>query len=163
MVVWLPEDVTLAEAIPTPTIASTSRASASHTGERDTLDALSDGVEPGSSARTSIPRFTWWPRKGTAEWVQYDFAQPAEVSSVEVYWFDDEAVAGGCRLPASWTVSYRDGGAWKPVEITGGEQPGVKKDAFNKLAFKPVSTSALRLDVKLRDGYSGGILEWRVK
>jgi hypothetical protein len=162
MVVWLPEDVSLAEAIPTPTLASTSKASASHKGERDALEALNDGGDPGSSARTNIPRFTWWPHKGTAEWVQYDFPRPAEVSAVEVYWFDDEPHGGGCRVPGSWTLSYRDGSTWKPVDVIG-DAPAVKKDAFNKLAFEPVTADALRLDAKLRDGYSGGILEWRVK
>jgi hypothetical protein len=46
---------------------------------------------------------TWWPRKGTTEWVQYDFDQPRQVSSVAVYWFDDTP-GGGCGLPRRWRV-----------------------------------------------------------
>jgi hypothetical protein len=163
MVVWLPEDISLAEQPPTPTLANTSKASASHKGERDSYEALSDNLDIAGSGQVSMPRFTWWPRKGSTEWVQYEFLQPAEVSAAEVYWFDDEWHGGGCRVPASWQVLYRDtGGAWKPVEAIG-EPAGVKKDQFNKVAFQPVATRSLRLQAKLRDGYSAGILEWRVK
>jgi len=42
-------------------------ASASHVGKRDTLDALNDGELPSSSDDESMPRFTWWDHKGTAE------------------------------------------------------------------------------------------------
>ena len=38
-------------------------------------------------------------------------------------------------------------------------KPGTK-DAGN---FKPIKTAALRLEVKLQNGFSAGILEWRVK
>jgi uncharacterized protein len=162
MVVWLPEDISLAEQLPTPTLANTAKASASHKGERDSYEALSDGLDIAGSGQVAMPRFTWWPRKGSSEWVQYDFAQPTEVSRAEVYWFDDEWHGGGCRTPASWTLLYRDGSDWRPVEITG-SPAGVKKDTFNTLTFKPVRTDALRLEAKLRDGYSAGILEWRVK
>jgi hypothetical protein len=90
MVVWLPEDPSRAEVIPTPTLASTAKASASHANPTDSLEALGDGRPVTESGQLDSPRFTWWPRKGSAEWVQYDFAQPTTISSVEVYWFDDE-------------------------------------------------------------------------
>jgi DUF1680 family protein len=167
MVVWLPEDVSLAEPIPTPTIANSAKASASHKGDRDSFEALSDGLDIAGSGQVAMPRFTWWPRKGSAEWVQYDFPKPATVSSVEVYWFDDEWHGGGCRVPASWRLLYRDGTseAWKSVEIVAvaTTQSGVKKDAFNTLTFKPIRATGLRLEAQLREGYSAGILEWRVK
>ena len=38
---------------------------------------------------------------------------------------------------------------------------GVKPDAYNKVTFAPVTTTALRLEVQLQDGFSGGILRWR--
>lgn len=43
---------------------------------------------------------TWWDHRGSAEWVQYDFAAPKKISSAEVYWFDD-AGEGQCRVPQS--------------------------------------------------------------
>jgi len=39
----------------------------------------------------------------------------------------------------------------------------IAKDKFNAVAFSEVTASALRLEVKLRSDYSGGILEWRIK
>jgi hypothetical protein len=134
-------------------------------GDRgDTVEALNDndnnGLEPSSSSDYSIPRFTWWPHKGTAEWVQYDFKKPWPISAVEVYWFDDTG-KGSCRVPQSWELLYKDGDAWKPV--AGATEYGVKPDTFNRVTFPPVTASALRLEVQLQPNVSGGILEWRVK
>jgi hypothetical protein len=92
--------------------------------------------------------------------VQYDFAEPAKVGAVEVYWFED-APRGGCKLPASWKVLYRDGEGWKPVEAVG--EYGLKKDAFNRVEFKPVTTSALRIEAQLQKDFSSGMYEWKVE
>ena len=135
------------------------KASASHCFESDTVDALSDGLEPTNSNDHSIPRFTWWPRQGSTEWVQYDFERPQKVSRVSVYWFDDTG-AGSCRVPASWRLLYKSGGDWKPVE--GANEYGVKKDAWNRARFPAVETTALRVEVWLLPDFSGGILEWRL-
>jgi hypothetical protein len=35
-------------------------------------------------------------------------------------------------------------------------------DKFNKVSFEPVTTRELRLEVKLKPGFSGGVLKWRV-
>ncbi|MGD8453492.1 MAG: glycoside hydrolase family 127 protein [Phycisphaerae bacterium] len=134
-------------------------ASASHCYEGDSLGALSDGLEPKSSKDQTIPRFTWWDRRGSVEWVQYDFAEPRSVSEAEVYWFDD-GPEGGCRPPASWRLLYRVRDKWQPV--SGSMVYGVRRNRFNKIEFKPVTTTAVRIEVELRDGFSGGILEWRI-
>ena len=55
---------------------------------------------------------------------------------------------------------YREAGQWKPVEAVG--PYGVAKDQFNEVRFTPVETKSLRLEVNLRPGSYGGILEWRV-
>ncbi|HEX3720349.1 MAG TPA: beta-L-arabinofuranosidase domain-containing protein [Verrucomicrobiae bacterium] len=136
------------------------RASASHSFEGDTLDALQDGLEPANSNDHTIPRFTWWDHRGTREWVQLDFPQPKSVSSAEVYWFDDTGV-GQCRIPASWRLLYRDGNAWKEVS-----QPvavPISPDKWNALSFHPVQTDSVRIEAQLRPDFSGGILGWRVK
>ncbi len=158
MQVWLPEDASLAAPLPKPTIASESAASTSFPN-KDTAEALNDGVEPSSSHDTGIPRMTWWDRRGTREWVQYDFKAPQRVRGVEVYWFDDTGF-GGCRVPESWRVLYRDGGEWQAV--TGDSKYGVKRDRFNRVTFAPVSASGLRIEAQLEKEFSGGILEWRV-
>jgi hypothetical protein len=79
---------------------------------------------------------------------------------VEVYWFDDIARGGGCRLPASWKVQWLDGDTWKDVRLTSGSYPR-KADQFNRATFEPVTTTAIRLDVQLAPGLSAGILEWK--
>ena len=71
-------------------------------------------------------------------------------------------VFSDCRVPASWQLLYKDGDAWKPVAPSGGAAYGTAKDTFNKVAFEPVTTSELRLEVKLQPAVSGGILEWRI-
>jgi hypothetical protein len=134
---------------------------ASHCWQADTTTALNDGLAPKSSNDHSIPRFTWWDHKGTTEWVQYDFEKPRRLSAVEVYWFDDEPSKGGCRVPASWRLLYRAGGQWH--EVTKASGYGLAKDRFNRVSFEPIETRALRLEVHLRPGFSGGILEWRVE
>ncbi|MGB4256465.1 MAG: beta-L-arabinofuranosidase domain-containing protein [Phycisphaerae bacterium] len=126
----------------------------------DSLSALNDRIEPKSSGDQSIPRFTWWDHRGTREWVQYTFPEPRKFSWVEVYWFDDIARGGGCRLPASWKVQWLDGDTWKDVRLTSGSYPR-KADQFNRATFEPVTTTAIRLDVQLAPGLSAGILEWK--
>ena len=141
--------------VPRPTLKR-----ASWCNPSDSIEAAWDGKVPSSSADTSIPRFTWWDHKGTAEWIQYDLGTATSVSSVQVYWFDDTG-KGGCRLPKSWKVLYRDGEQWKDVAVLS-EFP-VVLDGFCLANFKPVTTDALRVEVQLQPGFSGGILEMQVK
>ena len=79
MAVWLPRQESAARPLPYPTIASTSKRHAS-SPDADAI-ALNDQCEPKSSGDHSNRYLHWWPRKGTKEWVQYDFAKPARVSA----------------------------------------------------------------------------------
>lgn len=161
MLVWIPEGRAIAAAVPKPTIASSAKPSASHCWGRDNVVALNDQAEPKNSNDHDIPRLTWWDHRGTAEWVQYDLAKPTKVSSVSVYWFDDERRPGQCRVPQSARVLYREGKEWKPVTAQG--ELGCQIDKLNTLKFEPVTTDALRIEVQLRKDFSGGILEWKVE
>jgi len=125
----------------------------------DSVAACFDGLLPKNSNDHSIPRMTWWDHKGTVEWVERVFEKPTTISSVELYWFDDTG-RGRCRVPQSWKLLYKSGDDWKPVETA--DPYGVAKDKFNKVTFQPVTTTALRLEVQLQPGFSGGILEWRI-
>lgn len=137
-------------------------AKASHVFPSDTVAALTDGLMPSSSDDHSIPRFTWWPRQGTDEWVELDFPKERVVQSVGVYWFDDQPSGGGCRTPQRWKVQYLSGsGEWRDVGVQA-DYP-TEKDKLNLVAMTPVSTKALRISVRLKLYYSGGILEWIVK
>jgi hypothetical protein len=160
MAVWLPSSIEMTEVPPNPTIASTAQASASHCWRADSAGAINDGIEPKSSFDHDIPRLTWWDHRGTTEWMQLDLAKPTTVSSTAVYWFDDTG-RGQCRIPASWRLMFRVGGKWQPVNAVG--EYRVAKDQYNHVKFEPLTTDALRIEVQLREGFSGGILEWNVE
>lgn len=137
--------------------------SASFCCPTDTVDALCDGALLQASADESIPRMTWWDHQGTSEWVQYDLGSVTQVSGVSVYWFDDTGT-GRCRVPQSWKVMYQQDGQWLPVTLGGANLTyGTVLDQFNVVSFAPVRTSALRVQVELQPGSSGGILEWQVR
>ncbi|MHC4543303.1 MAG: discoidin domain-containing protein, partial [Planctomycetota bacterium] len=133
-------------------------ASASHCWGSDTVAALSDKLLPQNSNDQGVPRFTWWPRKGSTEWVQYDFDKPQKISSADVYFFDDTG-SGGCRIPKSWKLLYKDGDQWK--EVTNATNYGTEKDKFNKVSFTPIQTKSLIIEVQLQPDFSAGILEWQ--
>ena len=123
-------------------------------------DSVRDGRLPESSDDKATVHRSWWPRKGTKEWARYGFSQPVELDFVRVYWFHDHP-NGGCKVPASWSLSYRKDKQWHPVEPL--VEYGLNKDVFNDLRFRPVRTDALRLEVQLQSEASAGIHEWRVQ
>lgn len=159
MQVWLAQDAATAEPSPPPTVASTARATASHTFENDSPAALNDQREPESSRDDAIRRFTWWPHKGSREWVQYDLAHETTINKASVYWFDD-APNGGCRAPAKWEIQHLVNNEWIPVQNTSAYTTLLNQ--YNEVNFEPVTVSALRLIVRLQHDYSAGILEWKL-
>jgi DUF1680 family protein len=156
MIVWIPNDESAAKPMPYPTVATTAKVT---TSGRKNPRTINDGEEPESSA-DPVSYFDWWPTKGTTEWVEYAFEKPSTVSQVELYWFDDTG-RGQVRVPQSWRVLYRDAAEWKPVDNLG--EYGVAKDSYNKVLFKPVTTTGLRLEVTMQPSWSAGIQEWKVK
>ena len=135
--------------------------SASFCYPRDSISAACDGVLPKASNDESIPRHTFWDHKGTAEWVMCEFSQVEELKGVSVYWFDD-GKNGNCRLPASWKAQWRAAkdAPWQDVGVEG----PVAKDKLCALDFPaPVKAQAVRLSIQLKEGWSGGILEWQFR
>ncbi|MFC1563439.1 beta-L-arabinofuranosidase domain-containing protein [candidate division KSB1 bacterium] len=157
MSVWLARNESAVRPLKMPTIASGSTVRASF-GRNP--EAVNDQLEPTSSGDHDVPFFHWWPHKGTTEWIQYRFLKPEEVSTVEVYWFDDTG-RGECRIPDSWRILYRDGREWKPVYTT--ETYGVEKDRWNRVVFETVRTRSIRLEINSKEGFAGGIHELRIK
>jgi uncharacterized protein len=203
MSVWLAREDAKAIVPAKPTIASTSRASSScgngtvaenypgnqpptierrfypssQDGSGD-IRAIQDQLEPLNSEDGTSPFLRLHPQSGDRAWVQYDFAGPARVSSVEIYWKDDKQY---CVPPQSWQLLYKEGNEWKPV--TAAQPFPVTRDQFNKASFSPVTTTGLRIEIQLQaktykkgtlgppDGnyltqdliwYEGGMIEWRV-
>jgi uncharacterized protein len=159
MVVWLPEtpdavDFSAEDGVQ----ANGVWVRASHCFSNDTLTDLNDGAKPKNSGDHSIRRMTFWDHKGTTEWLSYRFPKAKEVSGVSVYWFDDTGV-GACRVPAEWRLLWMDGKEWKPVKLSEDSKYGTALDEFNKVSFDPVTTTELKLEVKLQPKFSGGILK----
>jgi glycogen debranching enzyme len=115
-------------------------------------------VTPKNSLDGSVPKLHWMDKdhRGTLEWVQYTFKEPKSFDAVEVYWYGDDAAIA---RPASWRILVRNGDEWVPVK-SGGDY-GVAPDRFNRVAFDPVETDAIRLEVQSAKNRFGGILEWR--
>jgi hypothetical protein len=176
MAVWLARLDSAARPTPYPTLATTSTIDASPIrGRGKNPRNMIDGEEPASSADPTS-YFDWWPVQGWSEacarpegqrrqcskgeWIELTFTAPASVSQTEIYWFDDTG-RGGVRVPASWTLLYKDGDGWKPVAAT--DRFGVARDTWNVLTFEPVETSALRLEIVMQPGFSAGVQEWKVR
>jgi len=158
MAVWLARDKDKARVTPEPTIASQARVTCSAGGKG--VAAIHDQFEPANSNDHDHGYLHWWPKKGTAEWVEYDFGKPVAISETSVYWFDDTG-EGECRVPASWKAFVKTGGQWVPVKTA--DAYGTVKDAYNTVKFAPVETTGLRLEIQLPAKFSAGIQEWKVR
>ncbi len=132
---------------------------ASHIHERETLEALVDGILPESSGDRDIPHATFWPKKDTTETIRVEFPAERVVKGIEVYWFDDTG-HGGCRVPWATEFRYFEADQWIPT-LPSSRVP-VGRDKMNHLAIDPVRTTAVELRVTLRPECSGGILELKI-
>ena len=157
MRVWLPTKKEASRPLPAPTLASKSEATASVNSK--SIIGIKDQNYPKSANDTSNPLLHWWPKKGTWEWVEYDFENPKEVSEVKVYWYDDGPY-GGCRIPENWEIVYKEGDEWIPVKTE--EEYKVTKDDWDTIKFEPVTTKTIRLRIKLNEKFAAGIHEWIV-
>jgi DUF1680 family protein len=188
MQVWLPRGPDLARptpvALPDPIAAVRSSGGiekkwTGYNDQNDDIAALYDGVTPVSSADESNLYFRMRPPVGQPAWVEYAFKKPVTISTTEVYFADDRRF---CKLPASWRVLYKVGDDWKPVAARGAYT--VDRDTFNRVAFAPVTTGAVRIEVEpathhYKTGEIGppdamflsrdldwrefGLIEWRVR
>ena len=131
-------------------------------GDVQNLAALNDRLYPAVSWDIASLYFVWPERRGTLEWVEYEFPAETTVHAVDVMWLDTTRRRTEYRPPASWRLAHRGrSGAWHPVEGAG--EYATEPDRFNRVEFDAVRTNALRLNVQLREGFGGGIHEWRVR
>jgi hypothetical protein len=155
MTVWPARVPEAARPKPAETLTYRSKTTASYVHVM--LDAIKDQNVPARSSDSSGLHLDFWPHKGTAEWVQFEWNEAQPLSSMKVYWFDDTG-GGECRLPQSWRVLYRDAdGQFQPVKNRG--PYGTKKDAFNEVEFEPIRTTALKLEISLQPNWSAGVQE----
>ena len=145
--------------VPKPVAWTKPSLTASFSNGKESLKAVLEERDPDSSSDGSLPRFTFWPHRGTDEWIQFGFETVRSVSGVSVYWYDDEG-HGSTRVPAAWTIeSQTTAGGWQAVPC---ETP-VVKDRLTEVRFPvPVKTTALRLRLRLKTGCSAGLLHLAV-
>jgi hypothetical protein len=158
MIVWIPRGEDVATPSPFPTLAMTSKVTVSGESRRSP-NLINDGEDPRSSADSSA-YFDWWPVRGTSQTVDMTFPKASTVSEVQVYWFDDTG-RGQVRVPQTWRLLYRDGAEWKPVDAAG--PYGTERNKYNVVSFKPVTTTALRIELTMQKEWSAGLQEWKVK
>lgn len=159
MAVWLPSEVRATRPVAIPTLASKSQVSASHPAK--SLTSITDGLVPADENDRTIPYYHWWPKEGTTEWIVYEFPEKTEVSSSTVYWYDD-APWGGCRLPRSWKIYYKnEAGEWTTVPDA--DAYPISKGNPNTVHFAPVKTSAVKLEVVLPEKNAAGLYEWEIQ
>lgn len=159
MEVWFSNELSATRPVPAPTVASEGKIEASHVTKA--ISAISDGLVPKDADDRSVPYYHWNPKKNSTQWLSYEFPVEKKFSNSTVYWFDD-APWGGCRVPQSWQILYKDkDGNWKPVENL--SPYGTEKGTSNIVTFKPVMTKALKLEVKLPEKNSSGVFEWEVE
>jgi len=159
MMVWLPTSETSVYPQPAPTLANRSQVTGSVPSPAIKV-ALTDQYQPLNSNDHTRPYYHWWPKNNSWEWVQYEFEKEETISSSKVYWFDD-GPWGGCRIPADWKLEYKQGEKWIPVKAKSAYK--VSKDAWDEIQFEPVTTKAIRMQVKLPKEHSTGIHEWAVQ
>ena len=159
MKVWIPQDLKATNPAAPATLASLSKI---HSSMRiPALQSIADRLVPKDGNDRSMPYTHWWPKNNSTEWISYTFPEEATVQSCSVYWFDDQPW-GGCRIPDSWKIYYKDAnGNWQPVENPDGYP--VAKGEPCTVNFKPVKTTALKLEVTMNKRLSAGVFEWIVK
>ena len=171
MEVWIANTPAKAVATPLPTIASKAQTFCNRgpiqndAPETAPVDSWAGGTndqwEPKRSSDTSKPYHYWWLKRGTTEAITYQFDKVYEVSNVQVYWLDFDHYDGNFRIPESWKLYYKDAqGEWR--EVADHSPYTVRKDCYNSVNFAPVKTTGLKILAKLRNGESGGVLEWKV-
>lgn len=159
MKVWIPQDLKATNPAAPATLASQSKI---HSSMRiPALQSIADRLVPKDGNDRSMPYTHWWPKNNATEWISYTFPEEATVQSCTVYWFDDQPW-GGCRVPDSWKIYYKDAaGEWQPVEEP--DSYPVGKGEPCTVNFKPVKTTALKLEVTMNHRLSAGVFEWIVK
>lgn len=159
MVVWIPRTAGSARPVPPVTICTTAKITASK--DNKSLKAINDGYWPTNSNDREYSFYSLWPEKGTKEWVMYEFQKPESISQASVYWYDDRPW-GGCRIPQSWAIEYKDRtGIWKPVKNITEYKTG--QDIVNTVSFETITTKYIRLTFQLMEKESAGVYEFEVK
>lgn len=157
MITWFPTTLESAKPKPAPTIANKSQVEGSFVN--GDIEGIRDQIMPAGSDDRSCQFFHWWPRSNQTEWIGYTFDKPYTISKSVVFWFSD---GGGCKAPKAWRLYYKnEAGEWAPVETN--DKFGTQLHITNIVSFKPVTTTAVKIEIDLPQDCSSGIHEWIVE
>ena len=143
--------------------------SASYTSPWEDVAGLNDGSGDLFDDDASTYGASWgtWDRAGE-QWARLDWAFDATIDEIGVWWYRDspDSAQGGLIPPRDWVLEYLDGEDWVEVELTGDSAYGRTSDGYDRVAFEPVTTDALRITALAWGGAAGqgsiGIREWHV-
>ncbi len=159
MAVWIPRTQEFTRPLPLPTICTSAKVMASSPNK--SLSSINDGYWPANSNDRHVPFFSLWPKNNSSEWVAYEFDSPAVISKASVFWYDD-GPWGGCRIPLSWKVQYKDAdGNWKDVNAK--REYKSEKDVLNTMEFDSVTAKEVRLVFQTPEKESSAVYEFEVK
>ena len=158
MMLWFPTSVYRTHPLPAPSIAYRSKVRASKMTRE--ISAINDQIVPIDSNDKSVQYYRWCPDTNQLVWIEYDFKKPETISKSKIYWVDD-GPEGGCRIPDEWEILYLDKNIWKSVETK--SKYKATRYSWSSIIFKPVIASSVKIKVKLKRGFSGGIYEWVVE
>lgn len=168
MQVWTPISASQTERPAAPTIANTSKISASFdrgASNSMVLGSVADGLYPGDAKNEnaeSYQNFDFWPHLNTKEWIQYDFAKTEQIHKIGVCWFDDAKRGRDCTVPASWKILVQtETGEWVEPANVSGFPTDSEKLVF--VTFDPIRAKAIRLEIQSKPKYSSGLFEWTVE
>ena len=101
--------------------------------EEAEVGSLLDANEPSSSSDYRISRLSFHPKRGSTEWVQYEFPAATRIENIGVYWFDEAQAGAYVRnerkeiLPRSWKLLIWKDDQWQAAKTTQ-DQLGVERD-----------------------------------
>lgn len=95
----------------------------------------------------------------TAQWIEYQWANPVTVDEIQLYWFNFDNLA---RFPQAHRLKYWDEKGKAFVEVKNPNGYTLINNAFNSTKFDAVTTSRLRLELDSVERNASTLLEWRV-
>ncbi|WP_058306573.1 glycoside hydrolase [Gracilibacillus massiliensis] len=132
-------------------LRDSSVASASFTGQWDSVDHVNDGVY-------SDERWTnWVPNEWReTDWVEIDFQNDQVISKVDFTFYDDE---DGTRPPKSLYLEYWDGDDWIKIENS---DTTVEEEDEISIEFEEITTSKVRTQLTAMEETCIAIVEMEV-
>jgi len=122
------------------------------------LNAVNDGIEPGSSSDKQGAAYGNWNNNDNNRWhwVEYRWNQYQMINRSEVYWWAD---GSGILIPSECFLQYWDLFKQTWVELPGSRGPGIS-NRYQSFDFETVLTNRIRIN--MTSSIATGILEWKV-